>query len=198
VFAAIQAGAVACCCVPLQACKAAAAAVELAAENPWAYHASDSSSYCHWLPTHAATFLQSHIQLGYRPSDTVVNAILTALMLHWEFKQAQQEDKQAGATALQLLQSQDQAPGWRAQQDRISLLSQQHQVQLQQQQHGHQQQQESARKQHHEVAGDEQQQREQLQDVVQVLAALAQLGHQPGPRVSCHLQTLHICSSIFE
>jgi hypothetical protein len=75
----------------LQACKAAAAAVELAAADPWSYHtSSSSSSYCYWLPQHAASLLQAYLQLGYKPPGIVLHSILTALMLHWEFKQSHQ------------------------------------------------------------------------------------------------------------
>lgn len=92
-----------CACAILQACKAAAAAVELAAADPWSYHAGgSSSSYCHWLPQHAATLLQAYLQLGYTPPGIVLDSVLTALMLHWEFEQSQQlQDEQHQANQSQ-------------------------------------------------------------------------------------------------
>lgn len=100
-----------CACAILQACKAAAAAVELAAGDPWSYHAGgSSSSYCHWLPQHAATLLQAYLQLGYTPPGIVLDSVLTALLLHWEFQQSQQlqdaEQQQAQQSKQQELEGQ--------------------------------------------------------------------------------------------
>jgi hypothetical protein len=111
----------------LQACKAAAAAVELAAADPWSYHttSSSSSSYCYWLPQHAGSLLQAYLQLGYKPPGIVLHSILTALMLHWEFKQSHQNgEAEQSVQAADQQQQQQQLEGQLAAVQLLDVLAQ--------------------------------------------------------------------------
>lgn len=178
-----------CSVLHVQACKAAAAAVELAAEDPWSYHTGGSSSYCRWLPQHAATLLQSHVSLGYRPADLLLSSILTALVLHWEHQCQHTQHTSVGvgvyadmdteAQSLQLgnlghEQMQYEEAGQRA--GSGTAARQQSYQQLQQQQW-------QAEGQLAEAVVPWKEQLEQQVAAVQILDVLSQLQYHPGDRV---------------
>jgi len=173
---------------PLQACRAAAAAIELAASDPLAYHNSSSSSYCHWLPQHAAVLLQSYLSLGYKPPGLLMTSVLTALMLHWEYQLTLQEDEQAlGGVQLAVLgteqtQLEDQQSALQPVQHMTSVVEQQIQQQQQQQQ---QVQQQGCQVEQQEGVSLTLQQLEQQVAAVQLLEVLANTQHQTDQPVSC-------------
>jgi hypothetical protein len=166
----------------VQACKAAAAAVELAAEDPWSYHTGGSSSYCRWLPQHAATLLPAHVSLGYRPSDLLLSSILTALVLHWEH---QCQHTQQASVGVGVFKGADNGERQQVVQEEGQQM--QHQLAgagISVGQQSHQQQQVQSEGQLAEAAVSGRQQLEQQVAAVQILDVLCQLQYHPRDRVS--------------
>eukprot|EP00775_Hariotina_reticulata_P003456 gene3456-3727_t len=68
----------------VQAVQAAAAAISLHATSPADCYDCNSSAYCHWRLPDAATFLRSHLQLAYAPAGMTLTAMMPAVLLHLE------------------------------------------------------------------------------------------------------------------
>jgi hypothetical protein len=87
-----------------QACKAAAAAMELHAADPGAYgHNSNFASHCWWSLQEAGSFLRAHLQLGYALPQQLLVAMMAALQLELMQQQAAGKAGEQQAAAVDLL-----------------------------------------------------------------------------------------------
>jgi hypothetical protein len=90
----------------MQACKAAASAIELHASSPEEY--ASSAHYCQWQLQHAAALLSSHLQLGFKPPQLVLMGLMPALMLHIDIDSQTQQQQQQQLEGLGQAQQQQQ------------------------------------------------------------------------------------------
>jgi hypothetical protein len=99
----------------LQACKAAASAIEQHSSDAEEYYMS--AHYCQWQLQHAAALLTSHVQLGFKPPGHMLMALMPALMLHlgregtYQQQQQQQQEAQCAREVLEVLATLGHHPG---------------------------------------------------------------------------------------